>query len=132
MMPMTIERMKTAMVSNELHLKKGRRGLVAQSTMTGAMTKEAAASASHQVAPVPTEPAKPLFSPRMKAPIATAELIIAVGTKEMSANFAMPAGVSNVLRPFDQRPIIHAPANPASRDPIPTEVDAKTECPCMS
>src|SRR3954468_1760854 len=100
MTPVAIERMKIATVSNELHLKKGGRGLVAQSTMTGAMIKVPATSASHQVTPVTTEPATQSFSPRMKAPIATAELIIAVGTKEMSENFAMPTGVSNVLRPF--------------------------------
>src|SRR3954447_5551144 len=105
MTPMAIERMKTATVSNNLHLKKGRSGVVAQSTMTGAMIKMPAASASHQVAQVTTEPAKPALSPTLKAPRATIELIIAVGTKEMRANFAMRAGVSNVLRPFDQRPI---------------------------
>ena len=50
----------------------------------------------------------------------------------MIANFAMPAGVSNVRRPFDQRLISHVPANAPRRVPIATEPNSKGDRPAMT
>ena len=41
----------------------------------------------------------------------------------MKANFAMPAGVSNVWRPFDQRLVTQLPANAASMVPVAMDAD---------
>ena len=45
----------------------------------------------------------------------------------MSPNFAVPEGVSNVLRPFDQRSISQAPANAASTAPTALKPGAINE-----
>ena len=89
-------RIETATVSNRFHLEKLRKGIIAQSTTTGAMTKVPAASASHQVNQVTTESEKPGLLARMNPARAMVELIIVVGAKEIIANFAIPEGVPNV------------------------------------
>src|SRR3984893_14381684 len=99
---MTLTRMETATDSNRLHLERLRKGIVAQSTTTGAMTKVPAASASHQVNQVTTESERLSVLARMTPTRATVELIIVVGAKEMIANFAILEGVPNAWRPFDQ------------------------------
>ena len=93
---MTLTRIETATDSNRFHLEKLRKGIIAQSTTTGAMTKVPAASASHQVNQVTTESEKPGLLARMNPARAMAELIIVVGAKEIIANFAIPEGVPNV------------------------------------
>src|ERR1039458_3349158 len=124
--PIAVARMRIAAVSRRLHLENGRSGVVAQSTMTGAMTKIPVASANHQLAQV-TSLSK-LASLVKNSPTETMpELIIAVGTKETSAKLATPRGVSKVLRPFDQRSMSHAPASAASSVPAPTKPEAKNE-----
>src|ERR1700676_3869568 len=117
---MTLTRIETATVSNRFHLEKLRKLIIAQSTTTGAMTKVAAASASHQVNQVTTELEKLSLLARMNPASAMVELIIVVGAKEMIANFAILEGFPNVRCPFDQRLISHVPANAASRVLIPT------------
>src|ERR1700692_4098419 len=127
--------MKIAAASSTLDCESRRSGVIAQSTMTGATITVPAASASHHVAQVdkvpadqaPAESAKPESLVRTRPAVAMAELIIAVGTKAMSANFAMPSGVAKVLRPYDQRLISHAPANAASVVPMPIEPDSKSD-----
>src|SRR5207245_4891920 len=89
---MTLTRIETATDSNRFHLEKLRKGIIAQSTTTGAMTKVPAASASHQVNPVTTESEKLSLLARMNPARAMVELIIAVGAKEMIAHFAIPEG----------------------------------------
>src|SRR6266404_8257086 len=125
---MTLTRVETATDSNRFHLEKLRKGIIAQSTTTGAMTKVPAASASHQVNQVMEESEKP---PRMNPARAMVELIIAVGAKEMIANFAILEGAPNVWRPFDQRLISHVPASAARRVPTPTEPNSKSDRPAM-
>ena len=93
---MTLTRVETATDSNRFHLEKPRKGLIAQSTTTGAMTKVPAASASHQVNQVTTESEKLSVLARMNPARAMVELIIVVGAKEMIANFAILEGVPNV------------------------------------
>src|SRR6516225_11796961 len=131
-MPITLTRMKSVIDSNRLHLEKLRKGIIAQSTTPGAMTIVPAASASHQVTQVTTESEEVSLFAKMNPARAMAELITAVGAKEMIANFAMPAGVSNVLRPFDQRLINHVPANTPRRVPIPTEPNSKGDRPAIT
>src|ERR1700691_942051 len=127
--PMAAARMKIAAASSRLNVENGRTGVTAQSTTTGAIIKSPVASASHQV----TQEVVQTVSERLPSlasinpPMATVVPMIAVGAKEISANFAMPKGVSNVLRPFDQRLISHAPANAASSVPIPIKPSAKKE-----
>ncbi|SEE45957.1 hypothetical protein SAMN05444164_8189 [Bradyrhizobium erythrophlei] len=104
-----------------------RKGIVAQSTMTGAITRAPAASTSHQVNPATTESEKPDSLMSVKPAKAMAELIIVVGAKEMIANFATPDGVANVWRPFDQRPISHVPAHAARRLPIPAAPTSRSD-----
>src|SRR6476619_1611867 len=118
---MTLTRIETATDSTRFHLEKLRKGVVAQSTTTGATTKVPAASASHQVNQVTTESEKLGGLARLNPAKTMAELIIVVGAKEMIANFTIPEGVENVWQPFDQRLISHLPANAARRVPIPTE-----------
>src|SRR6476646_3730438 len=128
---MTLTRIGTATDSNGFHSEKRRKGIIAQSTTTGAMTKVPAASASHQVNQVTTASEKPGVLARMNPARAMVELIIVVGAKEMIANFATPAGVPNVRRPFDQRLISQVPANAARRVPIPTEPNSRSDRPAM-
>src|SRR6478736_7459452 len=124
---MTLTRVDTTTDSNRFHLEKLRKGIVAQSTTTGAMTKVPAASASHQVNQVTTESKKLSVLARMNPARAMVELIIVVGAKEMIANFAILEGVPNVWCLFDQRLISHVPANAARRVLIPTEPDSKSD-----
>jgi hypothetical protein len=112
-MPMALTKAKTATVSNTLHFEKGRKGAIVQSSTTGTMIKMPVVSASHQVIQVMTGSAKAAAFARVKPARAMVELIIAVGAKEMSANFAMPEGVASVLGPFDQRLISEAPEKAA-------------------
>ena len=93
---MTLTRIETATDSNRFHLEKLRKGIIAQSTTTGAMTKVPATSASHQVNQVTTESEKLSLLARMNPAMAMVELIIVVGAKEMIANFAILEGVPNV------------------------------------
>src|SRR5437660_10010394 len=101
MIPMRPTRIETATVSNRFHLEKLRKGIIAQSTMTGAMTKAPAAYASHEVNQVTIESEKPGLLPRMNPAMTIEVLIIAVGAKEMIANFAITERVANVWPPFD-------------------------------
>src|SRR5216684_7591254 len=128
---MTLTRIQTATDSNRFHLEKPRKGIIAQSTTAGAMTKVPAASVSHRVNQVTTESEKPGSLAKMNPARVMIELIIVVGAKEMIANFAIPEGVSNVWRPFDQRPISHVPANAARRVPIATEPNSRSDRPAM-
>src|SRR5258707_11233743 len=100
---MALTRIETTTDSKRLHLGKLRKGIVAQSTTTGAMTKVPAASASHQVNQVTTESAKLSVLARMNPARAMVELMIVVGAKEMIANFAILEGVPSCWCPFDQR-----------------------------
>src|SRR6476660_4333278 len=128
---MMLTRAETAIDSNRFRLEEPRKGIIAQSTTTGAITRVPAASASHQVNQVTIESEKLSLSARMNPARAMVELIIAVGAKEMIANLAIPEGVPNVWRPFDQRPISHVPANAARRVAIPTEPDSRSDPPAM-
>jgi hypothetical protein len=89
--------MITATVSNRFHLEIGRRGVIAHNTTTGATIKIPVASASHQTTQVAKELPKLTLFARMETARVAVELIIAVGAKEMSANFPMLEGVANVL-----------------------------------
>src|SRR5258708_13122247 len=91
-----VGRKERASDSNRFHLEKIRKGIIAQSTTTGAITKVPAASASHQVNQVTTESEKLSVLARMNPARAMVELIIVVGAKEMIANFAILVGVPNV------------------------------------
>src|SRR5918992_6103782 len=124
---MMLTRMETATDSNRCHLEDLRQGIVAQSTMTGAITKVPAASASHQVNHVTNESERIGLLARMNPATTTVELIIVVGAKEMIANFATVKGVPNVWRPLDQRLISHVPATAARRVPSPTEPNSRTD-----
>src|SRR5260370_34026704 len=126
---MTLTRVQTATDSHRFHLEKLRKGMIAQSTTTGAITKVPAASASHQVNQVTTESEKLSVLARMNPARTIVALIIVVGAKEMIANFAILEEVPNVWRPFDQRLISHVPANAARRVPIPTEPNSKSDRP---
>src|SRR6266508_171284 len=124
---MVLTRMETATDSNRCHLEDLRKGIAAQSTMTGAITKVPAASASHQVNQVTKESERLSLLARMNPAKTTVELIIVVGAKEMIANFATVEGAPNVWWPLDQRLISHVPATAARRVPIPTEPNSKTD-----
>src|SRR3984957_19151583 len=121
--------MKIAAGSKTLDLASGRSGVIAQSTMAGAIITVPAASANHHVTQVakdhaPVESSKPKLLARTSPAMAMAELMIAVGAKQMTANFAMPRPAVNVLYPYDQRLISHAPANAASAVPRPMAPDS--------
>src|SRR5512139_1339656 len=120
-MAIPVARIKTKIDSKKLHLEKGRSGVTAHSTTTGAMIKVPVASISHQVTKVTTESAKPILFARTKPASATLDLIIAVGAKEMNANLAMLEGVANVFGPFDQRPSSQAPTSAARTVPTTME-----------
>src|SRR5688572_29424332 len=120
-------RAETAINSNRFHLEEPRNGIIAQSTTTGAISKVPAASASHQVNQVTTGSETLSLSASMNPARTMLELIIVVGANETIANFAIPEGVANAWRPFDQRPISHVPANAARRVPIPTEPNSKSD-----
>src|SRR5215471_11334397 len=128
---MMLTRAATAIDSDRARLEEPSKGIIAQSTTTGVISNVPAASASHQVNQVTTEAEKLSLLARMNPARTMVELIIAVGAKQMIANFAMPEGVSNVWRPFDQRSINHAPANAARRVPIPTEPNSRSDRPAM-
>src|SRR6266513_5866808 len=95
-MPMMLTRIETATDSNRSHLEDLRKGIVAQSTMTGAITRVPAASASHHVNQVTKESEKLSLLARMNPAKAMVELIIVVGAKEMTANFTTVEAVPNV------------------------------------
>ena len=108
------------MVSATFQRPSARQSPKAHSTTTGTMIRPAAASASHQFVPVASHAAELLTSTSpasIAPPSATIAPISAVGAKATSANFAVPRGVSKVLRPYDQRSISQAPAKPASAVP---------------
>src|SRR5580704_9537802 len=132
--PMAAVTIMTAAVSNRLHRQEARDGLVAQSTMTGAMISVPPASASQRAVHLATGLASPTSLARTRPAVAMVALIIAVGAKAMKANFATPSGVAKVSRPCDQRLINQVPPSaaigvpsaiqPASdRPPPPTTVD---------
>src|SRR5580700_6324941 len=102
-MPMAAVTITTAAVSNRLQREEVRDGLVAQSTMTGAMSSVPAASASQRAVHLATGLARPTSLASTKPTVAMMALIIAVGAKAMRANFATPSGVAKVSRPCDQR-----------------------------
>src|ERR1700676_5710839 len=106
---MTLTRIETATDSNRFHLEKRRKGIIAQSTTTGAMTKVPAASASHQVNQVTTESEKLSLLARMNPARAMVELIIVVGAKEIIANFAILEGAPNSWELFARRIIACLP-----------------------
>src|SRR5438309_12129152 len=112
---MTLTKIQIAIDSNRSHLEKRCKGIVAQSTMTGAMNIVTAASASHHINQVTRESEKFSLLARMNSATVMLELTIVVGANEMMANFATPEGPANVWRPFDQPLIRHAPANAARR-----------------
>ena len=133
---MAVVRRKMAAPSSMLHVENGRSGAIAQSTTTGAMIKLATASASHQLTQADVQADAQLAvhaagferlgsSARIDAATATVELTIAVGAKQMSANFAVPMGVWKVLRPFDQRSTSHTPISAADSTPIAVTPDVK-------
>ena len=145
-MPMAIVRRKIAAVSSMPHLDDGCRRVIAQSTTTGATIRLAAASARYQVGQVDTkvdtkfdaqvdkasavmaaEPEKVASSARITPATATIELIIPVGAKQISANFAMPVDVRKVLTPADHRSTSNAPANAAINVPIAVTPGANRE-----
>src|SRR5580693_1420299 len=97
-MPMAAVTMTTAAVSNRLQREEARDGLVAQSTMTGAMSSVPAASANQRAAHVATGLARPTSLASTKPTVAKMALIIAVGAKAMRANFVTPSGVAKVSR----------------------------------
>src|SRR3989442_13816656 len=98
-----LTRMETATDSNRSNFENLRKGIIAQSTTTGVMTKVAAASASHQVNQVTRESEKLSVLARMNPVTAMLELIIGVGPKEMIANFGELDEVPNVWGRFDRR-----------------------------
>src|SRR3984957_10105009 len=115
--PMAAVTRTTPAVSNGLHRQKARDGLVAQSTMTGAMISVPPASASQRAVHLATGLARPASLARTRPAMAAVALIIAVGAKTMRANFATPSGVAKVSRPCDQRLISQAPASAATGAP---------------
>src|SRR2546430_13572387 len=88
MIPMMVTRIETATDSNRSRLEDLRKGIVAQSTMTGAITGVPAASASHQVSQVTKDSGKLSLLARMNPAKTMVELITVVGAKEIIANFA--------------------------------------------
>src|SRR3954464_14415110 len=128
-LPIAPARIMTATVSNRLHLERLRKGIVAQSTTTGAMTKVPAASASHHVSQVTTEKASLLA--RTNPASAMLELMIVVGAKQIIANVATLDGVPNIWCPFDQRLTSHVPASAARRVLMPTEPNSNGDRPAM-
>src|SRR5208283_2902808 len=96
-------------------------------TMTGAIMTTPAASASHHLVQVWTASAKPESLATTRPATAIAELIIAVGAMAMSVNFAMRGAVANVLEPYDQRLISHAPTTAASVVPIAMAVGSRSK-----
>ena len=124
---MTAVTMTMPAVSNRLHRDQERDGLVAQSTMTGAMISVPPASASQRAVHLATGLARPTSLARTRPTVAMAALIIAVGAKAMRANFATPSGVAKVSRPCDQRSISQAPASAATG--VPSAMQMASERP---
>src|SRR3984885_4980554 len=123
--PMAAVTRTTTAVSNGLQRDQARDGLVAQSTMTGAMSSVPPASASQRAVHLATGLARPASLARTRPAVAMAALIIAVGAKAMRANFATPSGVVKVSRPCDQRSISQAPANAAVG--VPSAIQAASD-----
>src|SRR5262249_2977101 len=101
----------------------------AQSKTNGTMIIVPAASASHQMIHLTKVSDKFTVFITEKPASAMIELIIAVGTKEMTANFATAEGVVNVFWPLDQRQINSAPADAASNVPTATHPDSRSDRP---
>src|SRR5580704_11082252 len=123
--PMAAVTKMTAAVSNGRHREKARDGLIAQSTMTGAISSVPLASANQRAVHLATGLARPASLARTRPAMAMAALIIAVGAKAMRANFATPSGVAKVSRPCDQRLISQAPASAATG--VPRAIQAASE-----
>ena len=117
--------MTTPAVSNKLQRDHERGGLVAQSTMTGAISSVPPASASQRAVHLATGLARPRSLARTRPTVAMVALIIAVGAKAMRANFATLSGVANVSRPCDQRLISQAPASAAIG--VPSAIQAASD-----
>jgi hypothetical protein len=96
-MPIAPATTTTAAASTALDLENG---VVAQSKVTGAVITIPVASMSHHFAQVTVETATGSAKPRALATpgpsTARPELIIAVGAKAMSTNFAMLSGDANL------------------------------------
>src|SRR5215470_6064010 len=97
--PMVAAPMTIPAASGRSTLAPARNGGVAQSTITGATTVLATASVSHQIAAVSARAWKSNVVAKSCADMAPAVLSIAVGTRAMSTNRALPSGVKKVLVP---------------------------------
>src|SRR4051794_5652509 len=105
---------------------KGRKSLRAQSTTTGATARTPAASRSHHVVHAAMMPVHSRYPATDKLPMPAAALIIVVA-RTIKANFATPAGVSNVLRSPHQMLTRYPPTTGASVLPVATTKDIGME-----
>src|SRR5258708_34979575 len=124
-MPMAAVTITTPAVSNRLHRDQERAGLVAQSTMTGALISVPLASANHRAVHAAIGLVRLTSLASTRPTMAMVALITAVAPKAMRANFATPSGVTNVSRPCDQRLISHAPASAATG--VPSAIQAASD-----
>src|SRR5689334_13914088 len=91
------------------------------------MTNVPAASASHQITQTTTVFGTVVLFVKTNAATTMNVLITVDDAKEMIANLATPAGLSNVRYPLDQRSMSHAPANAPRSVPIATEPTSKSD-----
>src|ERR1700685_3498422 len=131
-MPMAAVAMTTPVVSTKLQRDQERDGLIAQSTMTGAISSVPLASASHRAVQLAMGFARPTSLARTRPAAAMAALIIAVGANVTRANLATPSGVANVSLPWDQRLISQAPVSAAIGVPSALLEDQDMEPPPMA
>jgi hypothetical protein len=67
------------------------------------MTSAPARSPIHHVVHIDLTSDQSAYPAKLKLPTPTVALMTVLGTKQITANLATPAGVSNVLRPSDHR-----------------------------
>src|ERR1700685_2129626 len=131
-MPITAVTRTTPAGSKRLQRDQERDGLIAQSTMTGAISSVPLASASHRAVQLATGFARPTSLARTRPAAAMAALIIAVGANVTRANLATPSGVANVSLPWDQRLISQAPVSAAIGVPSAIQAASDIEPPPMA
>jgi hypothetical protein len=71
--------------------------------LAGVMTSAPARLPIHHVVHIERNSDQSAYPAKLRLPTPKVALVMVLGIKQISANLATPAGVSNVLRPSDQR-----------------------------
>src|SRR5262249_56224378 len=103
------------------------KGATGERARRGVPSGPPAASRSHHAAPRATKFPQSASAARYRLPTPTTAPIIALGPRPTRANFATPAAVSKVLRPWDQPLFSYPPMIASSVLPAATPRAGKTD-----